>query len=98
MVQPSWCHFPARLPRSRAHMQVKGAIVPFEDEKFAYLAVSRIRPNPPSTGRLVGPVTISKPAAMLQVCQDGKITELLIPRRNTEEFRRIRKLYWGDTV
>ena len=98
MVQPSWCHFPARLPRSRDHMHVKGAIVPFEDEKFAYLAVSRIPPTPSNDGRLVGPVAISKPAALLQVCHDGEISELLIPRRESQEFRRIRKLYWGDTV
>ena len=34
---PDWCHFAQRLPRSRAHMQMKGADVPFEDEKFSYV-------------------------------------------------------------
>ena len=38
---PDWCHFAQRLPRSRAHMQVKGADVPFEDEKFSYVALTR---------------------------------------------------------
>ena len=32
---PDWCHFAQRLPRLRAHIQVKGAELPFEDEKFS---------------------------------------------------------------
>ena len=38
---PDWCHFTQRLQRSRAHKQVKGAELPFEDEKFAYVALTR---------------------------------------------------------
>ncbi len=38
---PDWCHFSRRLPRSRDHRLAKGAEVPFEDEKFIYLAVAR---------------------------------------------------------
>src|SRR5262249_23081192 len=29
-----WCHFTQRLPRSRDHMQAKGASVPYEDERY----------------------------------------------------------------
>ena len=38
---PDWCHFTQRLPRSRAHKQIKEADVPFEDEKFSYVALTR---------------------------------------------------------
>ena len=41
LAAPDWCHFTQRLQRSRAHKQVKGAEVPFEDEKFAYVALTR---------------------------------------------------------
>ena len=34
LAAPDWCHFTQRLQRSRAHKQVKGAELPFEDEKF----------------------------------------------------------------
>ena len=42
MMGDDWCHFSVRLPRSREHMHAKRAKVPFEDERFAYLAVSRM--------------------------------------------------------
>ena len=41
LVAPDWCHFTQRLPRSRAHKALKDAELPFEDEKFAYVALTR---------------------------------------------------------
>ena len=41
LTAPDWCHFTQRLPRSRAHKQLKGAELPFEDEKFTYVALTR---------------------------------------------------------
>src|SRR5262249_41073308 len=38
---PDWCHFVVRVARSRVHRQTKRADVPWEDEKFSYLAVSQ---------------------------------------------------------
>ena len=42
LAPPDWCHFSQRLPRSQAHKQIKGAELAFEDEKFAYVAMSRV--------------------------------------------------------
>ena len=41
LVAPDWCHFTRRLNRSRAHKQLKAAELPYEDEKFIYVALSR---------------------------------------------------------
>src|SRR5205823_12002366 len=41
LTAPDWCHFTQRLPRLRAHKQIKGAALPFEDEKFSYVALTR---------------------------------------------------------
>jgi len=98
MAAPGWCHFPARLPRSRAHMQIKSADVPFEDEKFAYLAVARFPAAPAMSARIVAPVTISKSGAELKVCKDGSISRLAVARRDGEAFRLARKRDWGDAT
>ena len=60
LAAPDWCHFTQRLQRSRAHKQVKGAELPFEDEKFAYVALTRAPvdsapvPGAGAAGRLQG--------------------------------------------
>ena len=38
IAEPDWCHFSARVARSRIHRLAKEAEVPWEDEKFIYLA------------------------------------------------------------
>lgn len=38
-----WCHFPARVERSFYHKYAKTAKLPYEDEKYAYLIVTKNR-------------------------------------------------------
>ncbi len=59
LVAPDWCHFSRRVARSRAHLLAKGAEVPWEDEKFSYLAVTRNSAALP-TARVIAP---PRPAA-----------------------------------
>src|SRR4051794_38840682 len=40
LAPPDWCHFTQRLPRSRALKRLKAAELPYEDEKFIYVALS----------------------------------------------------------
>ena len=47
LSNPDWCHFAQRLPRLRAHIQIKGAELPFEDEKFSYVVLTR-QPETPA--------------------------------------------------
>ena len=65
-----WCHFSQRLARSRDHMKVKSASVPFEDERYAYLAVSRA-PLARIQARIVKPPIEQKPAILLSLCDDS---------------------------
>ena len=37
---PDWCHFTERVNRLRTHRQLKEADAPYEDEKYAWLAVA----------------------------------------------------------
>ena len=96
MVSPGWCHFPARLGRTRAHMQVKSAVVPFEDEKFSYLAISRTPAAQDPAARIVGSTHLSRAGVRFPVCRDGRIEELQILKRDDAAFRVARKHRWGD--
>ena len=96
LAPPDWCHFAQRVARSRAHRQTKRAEVPWEDEKFSYLAVSRH--SAASTGARV----IARPRkagghTTLKLCRpDGSASEQVVSRRDGALFKRARNVDWGS--
>jgi ribosomal protein RSM22 (predicted rRNA methylase) len=90
-----WCHFSQRLARSRDHMMVKSASVPFEDERYAYLAVSRA-PLTHTQARIVKPPIEQKPAILLSLCDTSGLHVKSVARRDKEQYRVARKKNWGD--
>jgi ribosomal protein RSM22 (predicted rRNA methylase) len=98
LTSPDWCHFAQRLARSRAHKQIKGADLPFEDEKFSYvvLAHEAIAQRP---ARILAPPLVSKADMRLKLCQpDGNAGIASVPRRDKAAYARMRRLGWGDTM
>ncbi len=96
LAAPDWCHFAQRLPRSRLHRLAKSADVPWEDEKFIYLAVGRAPAQPPPA-RVIAPPRRSKGHATLKLClDDGRAEERVVSRRNGESYKRARRIDWGD--
>ncbi len=100
---PDWCHFSRRVARSRIHLRAKGADVPWEDEKFIYLAASP-RPMPETAmkragARIIAPPHIGGGKAHLKLCQaDGTAEERLVTKRDRDTFRVARRCDWGDCI
>ena len=97
LTTPDWCHFSVRLPRSRQHMQAKGARVPFEDEKFAYVIACREALAQPSA-RILAPPTETKAEIRFKLCAPEGIASRVIARRDRDAYKRARKLKWGDRI
>jgi len=98
LSSPDWCHFSARLPRSRLHREAKGGTVPWEDEKFIYLAASR-QAGIQSEARVIAQPRANKAGVGLKLCQkDGCAAERFIGKRDGTSFKTARKLEWGDTI
>jgi ribosomal protein RSM22 (predicted rRNA methylase) len=99
IVAPDWCHFAERLPRSRAHMRAKGAIVPFEDEKFSYVAVAREAIELAALeARIVAPPQASKPGIRLRLCADAKLADRVVLKRDKPAFKAVTRKKWGDAL
>ena len=76
----------------------KGADVPWEDEKFIYLAASRT-PATAGAARIVAPPRAGKGRIGLKLClPEGGATEEIFSKRDGEVFRSIRRLDWGDSL
>jgi ribosomal protein RSM22 (predicted rRNA methylase) len=97
ITEPDWCHFAARVARSRIHRLAKEAEVPWEDEKFIYLAASRT-PAPHRAARVLDRPESASGRVKLKLCQpDGTAMHRLVTRREGDMFRRARRVDWGDT-
>jgi ribosomal protein RSM22 (predicted rRNA methylase) len=94
---PDWCHFTQRLPRSQAHRQIKGAELPFEDEKFSYVALSRA-PVAGRPARVLAQPAVSKVEVSAKLCTPDGVTAARVPRRAREDYARARRWRWGDAV
>jgi ribosomal protein RSM22 (predicted rRNA methylase) len=97
LIAPDWCHFTQRLPRSRAHMQLKGAQLPFEDERFSYVALTRA-PMTRHPKRVLAPPTITKAAVTAKVCAVEGVLNSVAPRRDKTSYQRFKKIRWGDAI
>lgn len=98
MVTPDWCHFRVRLPRSRDHLLLKGAEVPFEDEPFCYLAVSRRPATPPRIERVLREPTVDKATVTLTLCTPSGLDVRRVLRRNKEGYKAAKAILAGDAI
>jgi ribosomal protein RSM22 (predicted rRNA methylase) len=94
---PDWCHFAQRLPRSRAHKEVKGVEVPFEDEKFSYVALTR-KPAAHRPARVLAPPHLSKVEVTAKLCTTDGVVRARISRRDREAYAAARRWRWGDSA
>ncbi|SDT52308.1 small ribosomal subunit Rsm22 family protein [Bradyrhizobium canariense] len=94
---PDWCHFTQRLPRSRAHKQIKGAELPFEDEKFSYVALTRA-PVAPYSARVLAQPAVGKVEISAKLCTPEGLVVTKVPRRAKADYARARRWRWGDAI
>jgi ribosomal protein RSM22 (predicted rRNA methylase) len=98
ITAPDWCHFSRRVARSRLHRLAKEADVPWEDEKFIYLAASRHK-GEAVDARIVGPPRTGKGRIDLKLCcADGVLRERTVSKRDGPLFRTVRRRDWGDAI
>jgi len=97
LIAPDWCHFTQRLARSRAHKQVKGAVLPFEDEKFSYVALTRM-PATLRPSRVLAQPHLGKAEVTAKLCTSDGLRSERVPRRDKTAYARARRWRWGDAV
>lgn len=98
LAAPDWCHFSRRVARSRLHRLAKDADVPWEDEKFIYLAASRL-PAPRLPPRVLAPPKSGSGKVSLKLCRPGGIAaERFFAKRDGAAYKKARRAGWGDSV
>nr|MBR4281413.1 methyltransferase domain-containing protein [Clostridia bacterium] len=90
-----WCQFTARVARSRLHKLLKGGDVPYEDEKFSYLAVAKA-PAIPAECRILRHPQKESGRITLRLCTAEGIRDKAVTKKHGELFKRARKADSGD--
>ena len=78
-------------------MHAKGASVPFEDERFAYLVLAR-QGKTSGLARIIAPARHEKPGSSFRVCTQGRIETRHVARRDKASYKQARKLDWGGIM
>ena len=97
LAAPDWCHFTQRLPRSQAHRQLKSAELAYEDEKFAYVALTR-SPAALRPARVLAQPVVTKVEVTAKLCTGRGLVIAKVPRRIKADYARARRWRWGDAV
>jgi ribosomal protein RSM22 (predicted rRNA methylase) len=91
-----WCHFAARVNRSSLHRRLKGGSLPYEDEKFSYVAAVRWDAHR-APGRVVRHPQTRKGQMLLDLCtRDEGLRRITVTKRHGELYRAARAAAWGD--
>jgi ribosomal protein RSM22 (predicted rRNA methylase) len=97
LLEGDWCHFATRLARSRTHRLAKGAERGFEDEKFAYAVLTRL-PHPSAAARVLRRPDLRPGHVVLDLCTVDGLERRRVSKREGAEYRKARKVAWGDTL
>jgi ribosomal protein RSM22 (predicted rRNA methylase) len=96
MPEDDWCHTTCRVSRTKIHKLLKNADVPYEDEKFSYVSVSKTNVNKPDYARVLRHPKIESGKITLQICTKSGISEKIVTKKEKELFKISRKLKCGD--
>lgn len=94
-MEEDWCHFSVRVSRSRLHKLCKGGDAPFEDEKFAFLAVCR-QQGKPAAARILRHPNIQAGHIGLNLCTQEGICQRVVGKKQKQAFKAARKADAGD--
>lgn len=92
-----WCHFSVRVARTKLHRFLKGGQAAYEDEKFSYLAFSRV-PVERAAARVLRHPQTETGRVTLTLCTADGVLEKTFSKRDKGGFKAARKARWGDCL
>ena len=92
-----WCHSIVRMERTKVHKLLKNADLPYEDEKFSYIAISKEKYDNSGIRILRHPM-IEKGKITLKVCHNGEIEDMIVTKKDKELFKMVKKKKCGDMI
>ncbi|MDD4296211.1 MAG: small ribosomal subunit Rsm22 family protein [Ruminiclostridium sp.] len=97
LSEKDWCHFTCRIQRNRLHKLAKGGDLPYEDEKFSYLAL--FKENIVTNGaRILRHPYIGKGHVKLELCTKTGLVQKTFTKRDDDQYKIAKKADCGDLI
>lgn len=97
LPKEDWCHSVIRVERTKIHKFLKSAEVPYEDEKFSYIAISKQNLEVKGS-RILRHPNISSGFIKTKLCTNGIIEEKTFTKKDKELFKKVKKSKCGDLI
>ena len=97
MREGDWCHFSVRVQRTKLHKALKGGDAPYEDEKYAYLALTKEPPAAPCAARVLRHPLIAPGKITLTLCSGGEKNMRAVTKKDPL-WKRARKISAGERL
>jgi ribosomal protein RSM22 (predicted rRNA methylase) len=98
LSEGDWCHFGARLQRSQIQRYLKDGSESFEDEKYAWLAISKETLPTHSQSRILRRPIYRKGVVDLTLCTPEGKQETQSFARSHALYKAARKADWGSSL
>lgn len=95
LVAGDWCHFAARVERTAEHRRLKGGELGHEDEKFSFVAATRLGSQHARERIVRHPLRRSGYTKLVLCTADGLKNET-VTRSNKPLYRAAKKAEWGS--
>lgn len=93
----NWCHSTCRIQRTKIHKLLKDGDVPYEDEKFSYIAISKQKIDTPNSRILRHPI-IKSGFVNLDLCTKDGIKSVTISKKDGDLYKQAKKKNCGDSL
>ena len=94
--EDDWCHSTVRVSRSKIHKLLKDGDVPYEDEKFSYIAICKDKFESKNIRRVLRHPHIESGKIELKLCTVDGIQEIVVTKKDKENFKSARKAKCGE--
>lgn len=97
LAEDDWCHFTCRVQRSKIHKILKDADVPYEDEKYTYMAYVK-EEYTHAKSRILRHPYIDKGQVSLEICSATENKSVAVKKKDGKLFKTARKAKHGDSI
>lgn len=87
-----WCHFSLKIPRTKNHILLKNARLPYEDEKFCYIIISKQQKSISYTNRIIKRPIKKKGHTIYDICSPNGLRRISLSNKLSD------KKSWGDEI